>query len=148
MPNAAQLRVGRESISLRKPALQIKIGRNGAAVEELVLAVVDRALAERALRLDPHLVVIGADPALAFPAKLRVAAVPAAFELIEDCMRIDGLVHDRLHRAGFETKAGLDFRGRGLRRRSHSGKDERGSKPGDPKDAHTTRTSRNMPVSM
>ena len=114
----------------------------------MLLAVVDRAIAERALGLDPQLVVIGADPAQAFPTKLRVAAVPATLELIEDRMRLDALVHHRRHQAGFETKAWLGFGGTGLRCRNRSGKDKRASKPDDPKGAHRTRTSRNMTVSM
>ena len=56
--------------------MQIEIGRDGAAVEELVLAVVERPVAlQGAFRLDPQLVVIGAYPSLSFPAELGIGAM-------------------------------------------------------------------------
>src|SRR5262249_55271373 len=84
-------------------ALQIEIGRDSAAVEELLLAVIERALAERTLRLDPQLVIIGADPALPVPAELGIAAVPAALELIEDGVSEYSLVHYWLYCARFHA---------------------------------------------
>src|SRR5215813_3376525 len=80
-----------------QPALQIEIGRDSTAVEELVLAVLEPAVAQRAFRLDPELIVIGADPTLSVPAELGLGTIPPAFELIKDDMRQDRPVHNRLH---------------------------------------------------
>src|SRR5262249_50477222 len=45
---------GRARIEITaQPALQIEIGRDGAIVEELLLAIGERAVAEGALRFDP-----------------------------------------------------------------------------------------------
>src|SRR6202011_2873646 len=127
--------------------LQIEISRNGAVVEELVLAVVERAVAlKRALRLDPQLVVIGADPSLSFPTEVAVGAIPPAFELTKDDVGQDWPVHYRLH--GLHAGGRVVLRGRGLRRSSGRKGEKRGGEGEDAGGAHATCTSRNMPISM
>ena len=52
-----------------------------------MLAILDAALAKgEAFGFEPQLIVIGADPGLAFPAERVLAAADAAFELIEERM--------------------------------------------------------------
>src|SRR4051794_2376571 len=58
--------------------LQIDVGCDGTIVEQLMPSVLDAALAEgEAFGFEPQLVVIGADPGLAVPAKSVLAAADA-----------------------------------------------------------------------
>ena len=116
-----------------------------------MLAVVEHPALKRALRLDPKLIVIAADPPLSLPAELGIAAAEAALELTEDNVGENFLVHHRLHgAAGFHTRhgPGLVRSGRCLRRGADCQQGKSGGKGGDPESAHGTRTSRNMPISM
>ena len=78
--------------------LEIDIGRDRAIVEELVAAVFDAAFAKgEAFGFEPELVVVGADPGLAFPTEGVLAAADAALGLIEERVGEDLVVHDGRH---------------------------------------------------
>src|SRR5262245_33029587 len=64
--------------------LQIPKSRDRARIEKLMAAVIERAVvAQEALRFDPQLVGVGADPSLAVPAEFwPAAATDAGLELI------------------------------------------------------------------
>src|SRR6266436_6558421 len=116
-----------------------------------MLAVFEGPAFKRALRLDPQFVVIGANPSLSLPAELGIAAAKAALELVKDEVGKDALVHHRLHGAArFHARhqPGLVRSGRCLRRREEREQRKRSGKGADPESAHSTRTSRNIPISM
>ena len=64
-------------------------------VERFLIPVCHSAVLDEAFRLEPELVHVGADPSLAVPSKFVVGAVGAPFELIEENVPVDRIVHHR-----------------------------------------------------
>jgi hypothetical protein len=75
-------------------------------VESLGIAVGHNAMLDEALGLEPELVHVGPDEALAVPTKLVFGAVSAAFELVKENLPHNLVVHDRWLTAGISRIGG------------------------------------------
>src|SRR5581483_2890785 len=92
-PRAARIRI--QVVS--HPDLRIEIPkiRDRMIVQGLGVAVVRPTVFHESLRLEPELVLVGADPSFAFPSELVLRAVGASFELAKEEVRDYLIVHHR-----------------------------------------------------
>lgn len=149
MPTAPQTRPGAEIAVVAAADHGVEVGADRPGVEQLVLAVVDPAVGQRALAAQPQPVLVGAEPALAAPAEAVGVAEPA-FELVQHQVVEDVAVHHRrTERRGI---AGIGRRTTVLRLGGGAIGDaeheKAGQCPREERRAHDTSTVRNMPISM